>query len=152
MIAVPIACAVVGAILPFTPLAALLGFAPLPLEFFFILLAMIVAYLVLVEVVKARFYKVRERPRVLQPTHARTPPPPRPPARRAVRASWRPAYDRPLVERADQRGRGSTAATQSRFQRRRPRRPSGPGHAGAFPRCAYGAIRMPRPSDELRSK
>lgn len=71
MIAVPIACAVVGAILPFTPLAALLGFAPLPLEFFFILLAMIVAYLVLVEVVKARFYKVRERPRVLQPTHAR---------------------------------------------------------------------------------
>jgi hypothetical protein len=48
---------VIGAILPFSPLSQLLGFASLPLEFFLILLAMIVAYLLLAEVVKARFYK-----------------------------------------------------------------------------------------------
>jgi Mg2+-importing ATPase len=70
MIALPIACATVGAILPFTPLAHVLGFAPLPLEFFLILIAMIVGYLVLAEAVKARFYKAQERPRAQRPTRA----------------------------------------------------------------------------------
>jgi len=62
MIAVPITCAAIGAILPFTPLAAVLGFTSLPIVFFLILLAMIGAYLVLVEAVKARFYAFQERP------------------------------------------------------------------------------------------
>ena len=69
MIALPISCAVIGAILPFSPLSQLLGFASLPLEFFLILLAMIVAYLLLAEVVKARFYK-HARPQRQPQTHA----------------------------------------------------------------------------------
>ena len=69
MVELPIACATVGASLPFTPLAELLGFASLPLEFFGILLAMIAAYLVPVEVVKARFYMLQERPPTQRPTH-----------------------------------------------------------------------------------
>jgi Mg2+-importing ATPase len=56
MMVLPIACASVGALLPITPLAKPLGFTPLPLAFFAILVAMIAAYLVLVEVVKRRFY------------------------------------------------------------------------------------------------
>lgn len=63
MVVLPITCATIGAILPFTPLAPALGFTTLPLAFFLILLAMIAAYLVLVEVVKARFYATRDRPR-----------------------------------------------------------------------------------------
>jgi P-type Mg2+ transporter len=70
MIALPIACAVVGAILPFTPVAHALGFASLPLEFFLILVALIAAYLILVEVVKARFYAHQDRPQAARPTHA----------------------------------------------------------------------------------
>ncbi len=70
MIALPIACATLGAILPFTPLAHVLGFASLPVEFFLILVAMIAAYLVLAEVVKARFYKAQARPKGQRQTHA----------------------------------------------------------------------------------
>ncbi|MGI8572062.1 MAG: magnesium-translocating P-type ATPase [Solirubrobacteraceae bacterium] len=70
MIALPIACAAIGALLPFTPLAHVLGFASLPLEFFLILLAMIAAYLVLAEAVKARFYKVQARPQGRRSTRA----------------------------------------------------------------------------------
>jgi Mg2+-importing ATPase len=69
MIVLPIACASVGAILPFTPLAHLLGFASLPIAFFLILLGMIAAYIVLVEFVKARFYAVQDRPERGRPTH-----------------------------------------------------------------------------------
>src|SRR5262250_1990430 len=46
-----------GVALPFTPLAGLLGFTPLPPMFFGVLLMMIVAYLGLVEVVKRWFYR-----------------------------------------------------------------------------------------------
>ena len=70
MIALPITCAVIGAILPFTPLAHLLGFASLPLEFFLILVAMIAGYLVLAEVVKARFYKVQTKSHRQRPTRS----------------------------------------------------------------------------------
>ncbi len=70
MIALPIACATVGAILPFTPLAEVLGFASLPLAFFLILLAMIAGYLVLAEAVKGRFYKLQDRRRGPRPTGA----------------------------------------------------------------------------------
>ena len=69
MIALPIACAAVGAILPFTPIAHALGFASLPLEFFLILVALTAAYLILVEVVKARFYAHQDRPQAARPTH-----------------------------------------------------------------------------------
>jgi len=40
-----------------------LGFASLPVEFFLILIAMILGYLVLAELVKARFYEAQDRPR-----------------------------------------------------------------------------------------
>jgi P-type Mg2+ transporter len=56
MIVLPLACATVGAILPFTPFAHTLGFATLPVRFFLILLGMIATYLVLVEIAKSRFY------------------------------------------------------------------------------------------------
>jgi Mg2+-importing ATPase len=46
-----------GVALPFTPLAAWLGFTPLPPLFFGVLVAMIVTYLVLVEAVKGFFYR-----------------------------------------------------------------------------------------------
>ena len=52
-----VACAVVGALLPFTPLAPILGFVPLPPLFFGALLVMIVTYLGLVEVTKRWFYR-----------------------------------------------------------------------------------------------
>jgi Mg2+-importing ATPase len=70
MIALPVACAAIGAILPFSPLAHVLGFAPLPLTFFLILLGMIAGYLVLVEVVKSYFYARLERPAGRPRSHA----------------------------------------------------------------------------------
>ncbi|MDQ1440680.1 MAG: P-type Mg2+ transporter [Acidimicrobiaceae bacterium] len=63
MIVTPITCAVAGAVLPFTPLAHLLGFTALPLSFFLILIGMIVTYLVLVEIAKSRFYAAQPHPR-----------------------------------------------------------------------------------------
>jgi P-type Mg2+ transporter len=65
MLIIPTAMAAVGAILPFTPIARILGFTTLPVAFFLILVAMVFAYLALVEVVKSRFYareQGRERP------------------------------------------------------------------------------------------
>jgi Mg2+-importing ATPase len=64
MIVLPITCAAIGALLPVTPLASALGFTALPLAFFAILVAMIAGYLVLVEIVKQRFYaaQVHRRP------------------------------------------------------------------------------------------
>ena len=67
MLLVPTGAALVGAVLPYTGLASLLGFTPLPTTFFLLLLGMIVAYLVLVELAKTRFYRA---------PHARTPQPP----------------------------------------------------------------------------
>jgi Mg2+-importing ATPase len=43
-------------IIPFTPLGALFGFIPLPAEFLLLLIAMVAVYLVLVELMKRRFY------------------------------------------------------------------------------------------------
>jgi Mg2+-importing ATPase len=51
MFITPMTCALIGAVLPFTPLAGFLGFAPLPISFFLILLWMIATYLLLVELV-----------------------------------------------------------------------------------------------------
>lgn len=55
--------AALGALLPFTPLARLLGFSTLPVTFFLILLGMVLTYLALVEFAKSRFYATeRGRP------------------------------------------------------------------------------------------
>jgi Mg2+-importing ATPase len=62
MLLLPLACAATGAILPLTPLASLLGFTALPLSFFAILVAMLFAYLALVEFAKRRFYAAQEHP------------------------------------------------------------------------------------------
>jgi P-type Mg2+ transporter len=51
------ACVVLGTLLPFTPAAPWLGFAPLPLPFFAFLALMVLAYLAVVEVAKRRFYR-----------------------------------------------------------------------------------------------
>jgi Mg2+-importing ATPase len=67
MIVLPITCAAIGAALPFTRLAPVLGFTALPIAFFLILLGMIAAYLVLVELVKARFYATGDRPEPTRP-------------------------------------------------------------------------------------
>jgi len=69
MIVTPITCAVIGAVLPFSPLAGFLGFTTLPLSFFLILMGMIVTYLVLVELAKSRFYAVQAHPRRPALTH-----------------------------------------------------------------------------------
>ena len=69
MLAVPTGCALIGALLPFSPLRHLLGFTALPLAFFLILVGMILAYLVLVEVAKARFYAVSAHPSRPPTTH-----------------------------------------------------------------------------------
>jgi Mg2+-importing ATPase len=68
MIITPISCAVIGAVLPFTPLAGILGFTALPLSFFLILLGMIATYLVLVEIAKTRFYATHTHPVRLAPS------------------------------------------------------------------------------------
>jgi len=64
MLIVPTGAALVGAVLPYTGLAPLLGFTPLPTSFFLILFGMVVVYLLLVELAKTRFYRA---------PHARTP-------------------------------------------------------------------------------
>jgi Mg2+-importing ATPase len=70
MLTLPIVCALIGAALPFTALHHVLGFTALPLAFFLILVGMIMAYLVLVELAKTRFYAVRATP-VERPTTRR---------------------------------------------------------------------------------
>ena len=77
MLLVPTGAALVGAILPYTGLAHLLGFTPLPAAFFLLLFGMVAVYLLLVELAKSRFYRA---PR------ARTP---RLPATRTERAERR---------------------------------------------------------------
>ncbi len=52
-----LAAVAVGAILPYTPVAGVLGFVPLPTPFFLALVAMIAVYLVLVEIAKVGYYR-----------------------------------------------------------------------------------------------
>ena len=52
-----LAVVAIATALPFTPLGARLGFVPVPGLFFLILAGMVVAYLVMVQVVKAWFYR-----------------------------------------------------------------------------------------------
>ena len=52
-----ISVVLVGALLPATPLAATLGFPPLPGAFFAVVAAMVLCYLVLIEFGKRLFYR-----------------------------------------------------------------------------------------------
>ena len=54
-----ITCVAIGVLLPFSPLAHVLGFVALPASFLAALAVMIVFYLVLVELGKIRFYRVQ---------------------------------------------------------------------------------------------
>jgi P-type Mg2+ transporter len=70
MLIVPTAMAALGAVLPFTPLAHLLGFSTLPVTFFLILFGMVLTYLALVEFAKDRFYaNERARPARVPTSH-----------------------------------------------------------------------------------
>jgi len=60
----------IGAILPATPLAATLGFSPLPGGFFLALVAMVVTYLALIEVGKRWFFRTAP---AVPPTRPRRP-------------------------------------------------------------------------------
>jgi Mg2+-importing ATPase len=90
-----LATVAVGALLPATPIAPLLGFQPLPGAFFVALVGMVVAYLLLIEVTKRWFYQAvrtthpRARRRYSRMRHA---------ARRAARfSSGRPSTPDPGV-------------------------------------------------------
>ena len=52
-------CVAIGVLLPFSPLAPVLGFTALPAGFLAALVAMIPVYLLLIELGKRRFYRVR---------------------------------------------------------------------------------------------
>ncbi len=66
LVATTLAIVAVGAVLPFTPLSSILGFTPLPPLFFGVLVAMIAAYLALIELGKllffGKFMPKRQRP------------------------------------------------------------------------------------------
>ncbi len=55
-----VGCAVVGFVLPFTPLRGVLRFVALPVSFLLILVGMIVTYLALAEAGKARFFRPKK--------------------------------------------------------------------------------------------
>jgi Mg2+-importing ATPase len=80
---------IVGAVLPATPLAADLGFQPLPGPFFVALAAMVVGYLALIEVGKKLFYRATVAPAPTTPPYSAR----RHRQRRAARFST--AADRP---------------------------------------------------------
>jgi len=59
----------IGALLPFTPLAHVLGFRPLPGLFFVALAGIVVCYLVLIEIGKYWFYRLYRPPAAPAPRH-----------------------------------------------------------------------------------
>jgi P-type Mg2+ transporter len=61
LFATTVAIALLGAILPFSPLASLFGFTPLPAAFMGILLVMIVTYLLLVDLGKRVFFRTERK-------------------------------------------------------------------------------------------
>jgi Mg2+-importing ATPase len=65
-----LAVVAIGAWVPFSPIAGVLGFVPLPFPFFLALVAIVIAYLVLVELVKTWFFS-RPAQRVRPMTGAR---------------------------------------------------------------------------------
>jgi P-type Mg2+ transporter len=69
---VALSVVLVGAVLPFTPLAHVLGFQPLPGLFFLTLAGLVLAYLALVEAGKHWFYRLHRAPATPAP-RCRTP-------------------------------------------------------------------------------
>jgi Mg2+-importing ATPase len=63
------ACVSVGVLLPFSPLASLLGFTALPAAFLAALVVMICLYLVLIELGKRRFYRLQIEGRPIARPH-----------------------------------------------------------------------------------
>ena len=57
LMATSLAVVTLAAVIPFTPVGTYFGFVPPPAKFYFILAAMVIAYLVIVEVAKRRFYR-----------------------------------------------------------------------------------------------
>ncbi|MBM3624715.1 MAG: magnesium-translocating P-type ATPase, partial [Alphaproteobacteria bacterium] len=57
LVATSCAIAILGALLPFSPLAAYFGFTPPPAQFYVILAAMVVGYLAIVQFAKRGFYR-----------------------------------------------------------------------------------------------
>ena len=57
LLATTLACAATGVVLPFSPVAGVLGFTALPVGFLAILVVMVVTYLGLVEAGKSRFFR-----------------------------------------------------------------------------------------------
>ena len=71
LLATTIACATLGVVLPYSPLAELLGFTALPLDFLAVLAVMVVTYLGLVELGMYVFFtrfRAAERPLALSPS------------------------------------------------------------------------------------
>ena len=60
----------IGTMLPFSPLAHVLGFTPLPAAFFAFLVGMVVTYLILIELGKRRFYRALPEGRPLARPHS----------------------------------------------------------------------------------
>jgi magnesium-translocating P-type ATPase len=61
LVATSLSVMLIGAILPFTPLAHYFGFVPPPARFYLILAAMVVIYLLMVELAKQGFYRWHKR-------------------------------------------------------------------------------------------
>jgi len=64
-----LAVVAIGAMLPFSPVAHVLGFTPLPATFFAFLVGMVIAYLILIELGKRRFYRTLPARRALPRPH-----------------------------------------------------------------------------------
>jgi Mg2+-importing ATPase len=74
LVATSIGMVIIGTLLPFTPLAPLLGFVALPPSFLGLLAAMVVAYVLLVEIIKRQFYRWAEAVALVKPsTNTRAP-------------------------------------------------------------------------------
>ncbi len=58
LVLLTLSCVAFGTILPFTILGSFLGFSPLPLEYWVLLVLMVATYLVLVDAGKVFFYKI----------------------------------------------------------------------------------------------
>jgi Mg2+-importing ATPase len=67
MLVATVSCALLGAVLPFSPVAHVLGFTHLPLSFELILVLMVATYLALAEAGKARFFAPERGPSPIAP-------------------------------------------------------------------------------------
>ena len=84
-----VGCAVVGVVLPYSPVAHVLGFRALPATFLAVLVAMIVTYLALAEIGKHVFFRsARLRPSVHRPLAVAPSHHERHQRQRAIRFAW----------------------------------------------------------------